>query len=293
MCEEELIIAVFCLVDDSIHALNLEPLRTRGFAPALSDSEVITIELVGEYLGRHQDKQIWQHFSTHWRSLFPNLPSRTTFVRQAANLWRLKQLIQAHLAQDACHDDIHIVDGFPLPICGFRRAPRSKLFKEHAAYGHCAAKAQTYYGFLGMVCIGFDGVISGVTLVAANVDERDAVWDVVEDMHGLLLGDKGFIRPILKEDLAHLHIDLQTPLRKNMTETRPKAVVKQLMNKRRLVETVIGQLAERFEIEKARARDLWHLTHRITRKILAHTVCVSLNKMLGNPPLQLALLLDE
>lgn len=47
---------------------------------------------------------------------------------------------------------------------------------------------------------------------------------------------------------------------------------------RRLIETVIGQLVERFHIEKIRARDLWHLTSRINRKILAHTLCVWLNR---------------
>ncbi|MCK4983476.1 MAG: hypothetical protein KAS17_11165 [Victivallaceae bacterium] len=37
------------------------------------------------------------------------------------------------------------------------------------------------------------------------------------------------------------------------------------------METVIGQLNERFNIEKVRARDMWHLTVRIGRKLLAHT----------------------
>ena len=113
-----------------------------------------------------------------------------------------------------------------------------------------------------------------------------------ERIQGLLIGDKGFIRPILKQELATLGIDLQTPLRKNMKDERPKSFVKQLMSKRRLVETVIRQLSERFEIEKTKARDMWHLTNRITRKILSHTMCVFLNKTLGNPPLQFALLLD-
>lgn len=39
------------------------------------------------------------------------------------------------------------------------------------------------------------------------------------------------------------------------------------------IETVIGQLVDRFHIEKIRARDMWYLTSRLHRKILAHTVC--------------------
>jgi len=62
-----------------------------------------------------------------------------------------------------------------------------------------------------------------MTLTPANVDERDALWDVIEYIQGLLIGDKGFIRPILKQELATLGIDLQTPLRKNMKDERPKS----------------------------------------------------------------------
>ena len=39
-------------------------------------------------------------------------------------------------------------------------------------------------------------------------------------------------------------------------------------------------------IQKVRAKNLWHLTHRITRKILSHTVCIVLNKKLGHSPIQ-------
>jgi len=36
-------------------------LRTRGFAPRLSDSEVITMEIVGEFLGYEGDEAIWDY----------------------------------------------------------------------------------------------------------------------------------------------------------------------------------------------------------------------------------------
>ena len=45
-----------------------------------------------------------------------------------------------------------------------------------------------------------------------------------------------------------------------MKDSRPKSLVKILMRIRRLIETVIGQLAERFNLEKVWARDMWHLT---------------------------------
>ena len=56
---------------------------------------------------------------------------------------------------------------------------------------------------------------------------------------------------------------------------------------RRLIETVNGQLEQQFQIKDVWARDLWHLTVRIVRKLLAHTLCVLLNIRLGRDPLKL------
>ena len=63
-----------------------------------------------------------------------------------------------------------------------------------------------------------------------------------------------------------------------MKESRDRHWVKLLVKTRRLVETVIGQLTERFHVQKVRARDLWHLTNRINRKLLAHTLAFWINR---------------
>lgn len=101
-----------------------------------------------------------------------------------------------------------------------------------------------------------------------------------------MLGDKGFIRPELQRELAINGLSLQTPLRDNMKDTRSKKLLNWMKNTRRLIETVIGQLTERFHIERVRARDLWHEASRFWRKLLAHTVCLKINIELGNKPLQ-------
>src|SRR5262245_19290792 len=97
---QDLLLLVFCLVDDHLKALNLGAPRRRGPDPELADSEVITIEFVGEYLGLDRDARLFWHSRQHHIREFPALARvhRTTFARQAANLWRLKQLLQRHLA---------------------------------------------------------------------------------------------------------------------------------------------------------------------------------------------------
>ena len=83
----------------------------------------------------------------------------------------------------------------------------------------------------------------------------------------------------------YIRVNLQTPLRDNRKEERFIGFLKWTKGTRRLIETVIGQLAERFHIEKVRARDLWHQPSRFWRKLLAHTVCIKISLILGNEPL--------
>jgi len=289
MSREDFIITAFCHVDDFLRDLSRgQRRRQRGPEPSLADSEVITMEIVGEFLGFDKDEAIYEYFREHWSKLFPRLPDRSTFVRQAANLMYWKQRLQRRFAQElgAFDDDVHLTDGLPIPVCGFSRAHFSKLFKSFAAYGHCASKKETYFGFHGHLVVSMAGVVTSFELTAANVDERDVLPQTAKDLFGLMVGDKGLIRPQLKQDLAFQGLDLETPLRRNMQDHRDPKAVTRLMRVRRRIETVIGQLTERFHIEKVRARDLWHLCHRIGRKLLAHTVAMFLNVRLGRSPME-------
>lgn len=285
---EDFIITVYCCVAESYGELVTSPLRRRGFETKLSDAEVITLEIVGEFMGKDTDKGVWRYFHSHWHHWFPRLGSRANLVKQSANLWLLKERMMRQLARQmgAYNDSIHVIDGFPMPVCQLTRAAKSRCFQGEAGYSYCAAKDETYYGFEGHLIIDSRGVLCGYTFANGSIDERDVVQDMTADISGLLIGDKGYIRPLLSEELKWQDIDLQTSLRKNMKDSRDKSLVKQLMSARRLVETVIGQLSERFHIEKIRARDLRHAQNRFIRKLLAHTVGVFLNYSLGQQLLQ-------
>ena len=91
-------VTVFCLIDDW---LNTQPrVRQRGPQPELADSEVLTMEVVGEFLGLDTDQDLYQHFRRHYGEWFPALRriDRVTFARQAANLWHVKEQLWRHLA---------------------------------------------------------------------------------------------------------------------------------------------------------------------------------------------------
>lgn len=310
MSLEDFIIVVYCWIDDQLKEW-LEPtrrLRQRGFAPPLSDSEAITLVVVGEFLGYDTDTRIWAYFRQHWAGWFPGLRSRSGFARQAANLWVATQALQERLSRalGAMDDPVHLVDGFPVPVCVIPardavwkgaisgtlltrcdpRARRCVRFSAVSDYGRCAAKDITDYGLHGHLLVGSSGVITRLTLSTANIDERQALWELTERLAGRLVGDKGYLSAPLRAELAEVHVALQTPYRSNMSDPRDPAFVAYLQRTRRRIETVIGQLTERFHIQTVRARDLWHLTARIARKVLAHTLAIWVNRSLGRPDLQ-------
>ena len=125
---ETFIIAVFCLVDDFVRDLcRGRRLRQRGPAPILADSEVLTVEITGEFLGLDTDQALHAYFRRHFGHLFPGLRTvhRTTFLRQAANLWAVKHALWQHLTTGTRHDAaLVLIDSLPVPVCRFARAHR-------------------------------------------------------------------------------------------------------------------------------------------------------------------------
>jgi hypothetical protein len=74
---------------------------------------------------------------------------RTTFSRQAANLWKVKEHLWQALLVDTPHDDpaFAICDSMPLPACLFARAYRCRRFRGEATFGKDTLLRQTFYGF--------------------------------------------------------------------------------------------------------------------------------------------------
>ena len=238
-------------------------------------------------MGMHTDKRIWQYFKTHYAEWFPGLGSRSAFVRQCANLLPVKQWLLSEIFAHTRQDILHMQDGVPIPVMRYARARRDRCFRGDAAFGYCASKDEKYYGFLGHVGIDSEGNLSAFLLTPANGSEREALREVAPGMTGLMLADKGFISEPLKAELAQMGLDLQTPLRDNMHDSRNPAFVQWILSTRRLIETVIGQLTERFKINDIKVKDFWHLKARIARKLLAHALASILAKSLGLRPTQL------
>lgn len=291
MDRDEFIITVYCVVCEHYRVIKtIYPLRRGGFAPALSDEEVLTMEIGGEYWKLNTDTDLFAYFRTHYVHFFPCLPDRTLFVRQGANLWQVKAAIPRRLTQVSgqAADPVQIIETLPLPVCGYTRSGRDRCFPTGADYGHCAAKKLDYYGFKLGVRIARCGMITAFPLVPARPHDIRLLDDLVAGFAGVAPADKGVIDAYRHVLLTERHgVVVVTPPRKGMTTLHPPSGLRLCARLRKGVETVGAHLTERFAVARIRVHDLWPFHHRVIRKVLAHTVAVFLNLQLGRPPLDL------
>lgn len=300
---DEFIIYVYSLLVEYFQKVVPTRLRQAGFAPELSDEEALTLELVGDYLGLDSDKQIYRYFRKHYQDWFPALPDRSTLVRQWQNLWRVKYALWQAIVREsgAWRDPIQLIDTLPVPVCHSRRAATRGIFLDdllyQPSYGYCAAKDWHYFGFkAGLRLSSSTGMIVAAPLLPASPHDSELLESLLSDVpvYTSVFGDKGFIDLAAQTELHdRWGILVKTPLKHNMHD-RPVFRLQHPGNRlRRLIETVNGQLTERFHVQTMRVRKGWTLAAKWYRKILAHTICVFTNLNHGNPPTQLEALVCD
>jgi hypothetical protein len=278
---------MYILIDDIWQQIG--PLYQRpGPQPDCSDSELITMAVVAEC--REWDKETNLIAEWHnYRHLFPIQPERSRFNRRRRKWWgainHIRQMTLAVL--DLAQDKQCVIDSLPLPVVQFHLVPASTGEWEAfgATFGQCATKKQTIYGYRLHLLITLGGSILDFELTSANADERDAARDLLQDKRDLVvIGDKGFISaPLATELKERSNIRLLTLPRRNQKAQVPREVRRLINHVRQMIETVNGQLTEQFQIETNHAHSFWGLCARLYTKLAAHTLCIYLNRLLGNP----------
>jgi IS5 family transposase len=119
-------------------------------------------------------------------------------------------------------------------------------------------------------------------LAAANHHDLTVEEEVLAPYQNLVVvEDKGYIDDDLRQQLKEeRNITVYTPKRRNQKGC--SAAENRLINHiRQLIETVGGQLAEVFHIERLQARSFTGLLLSIYAKITAHTLAIFLNSLWG------------
>jgi len=278
----------FVLIDDVYNEIIPNSIKNRRniSKSKLSDSEIITISLVGEALTIDSEKAWFYFVKKNYKDLFPNICDRTRFNRSKRNLYKIILEIQKYFSNLSIFkdDDIRIIDSMPIPVCKFGRAYFSKLFKDVSTYGYCASKKETYFGLKLHALVTTNGFITNFILTAANVDDRDAIFDLIEPNNCIkILADKGYVSNDLKSALAKEKEVLLISLKRKNSKFQFEKQLRNVLSKtRRRVETSFSQLSEQFNINRVLAKSKWGLMIRIVLKILAHNLSFMINIIIGN-----------
>ena len=106
---------------------------------------------------------------------------RTTFARQAANLWAAKRALWEHL--------LHLVEHAPRARragqraragLSFRGATFCRGLREISAYGHDPVARQTFYGVRADLGISWPGVTRAFDLAPANVSDPAMAPEILD-----------------------------------------------------------------------------------------------------------------
>src|SRR5215212_1600645 len=129
-----------------------------------------------------------------------------------------------------------------------------------------------------------------LSVAPANAHELCVLPQITQGTSGLIVGERNYHSPKSREELAGMGVELLAAHSSKKRDPAPRKSAF-LSRLRYRIDTLFSQLTERYSIKRVWARDLWHLTSRLLRKVLSHTVAFLLNHQMGHPPLQLSKLL--
>jgi IS5 family transposase len=278
---------VYVIVDDIWK--QVAPLFKRpGPAPLCSDSELITMALVGECRGWDKETEMLSYWQEH-RYLFPHIPSQSRFNRRRRNLMQAFNLIRQVILSglDLAQDRQCVIDSLPVPAIQFYLVPSSTgdWAAYGATFGKVPSKQQTIFGYKLHLLVTLGGIILDFELAPANASELSVGFELLTEHFDLtVIGDKGYISAEKAAELwRHNRTRLQTLPRRNQKRQLPRAAQRTINAVRQIIETVNNQLSNQFNIEINHAQTFWGLCTRLYTKLAAHTLCIYINRSLGNP----------
>jgi hypothetical protein len=148
---ETVLVAVYTVVDDlyQAHQAHLAPAKPprRGWRPQLSDSEVLTLLLLGQWLG-NSERGLLRHAQAYWRAYFPRLLSQSAFNRRARDLGSACARLLGLVAQElgTATTPSQVADSVPVPLAKLCRGTRHRLFAADAAIGRGGSDKHCYDG---------------------------------------------------------------------------------------------------------------------------------------------------
>jgi hypothetical protein len=297
---------LYVLVDDFC-MLALSPAPHPGPQAALSQSEVVTLALFGQWQGFGSERGFYRDAQRHLRAAFPALPAREQYNRQgrqqqAALVACLLSLVRL-LAAQRCASEALDSSGGPTRAAQRRGAG---WLPGLAAIGW-STRLGWYAGVHLLLAVNPLGVMTGFGCGAASTKDQPLAETFFALRHqphpGLAsvgapaqspdVGDKGFEGQANQRTWWTTYgAQVICPPKRNSKRPWPKPLRRWLAGVRQMVETVHAKLQHTFRLDRERPHALSGLQARLAAKMALHNFCMWLHEQLGRPRLAFTDLVD-
>jgi len=136
---------------------------------------------------------------------------------------------------------LSFLDSTSLKVCHNRRIWQHKVFENLATRGKTSV--DWFFGFKLHLVVNDKGELLNFTLTPGNIDDRQPVPKLLQQLFGKVFADKGYVsQKLAKRLLETVGVQLITKLRRNMKNRLVPLSDQLLLRKRAIIETVIAQL---------------------------------------------------
>lgn len=298
---------------------------TGGPAPKLSDAEVLCLGLAAQWRSGvpwQSERGFVRYAQQHLRPLFPGLLSQSAFNRRLRRLWGAFILIQQAVGQQLSDpQDWEVMDCVPVPIAHGARSFHPGWLADIARIGK-GGNDRFFFGLHLLLAVSVEGVITGWTLAAGNVQDRWLAELLLSARAGQpqltgprhnskgervqppsdwigptvsagprrrvpILADLGYYGSEWYQHwLTHYGSEVLTA-----SEQDHRTIGHLFSRWRQVVETAFAHLGDTFGLKYPGAHTTWGLLTRMAAKAAAYNLGLLLNRMLGRPDFAFATLI--
>ena len=246
-----------------------------GFAPKLSDAELVTLAVISALLGYDNESQFVRYAHAHLRPWFPYFPNRDGYNKRLRRSGDMIAGVMGCLAREceSWHDDVWLVDSTPVECGTSRETQKRSGLAGWAQYGWCASHSRWFWGLRLHLVATPAGLRVAFALAGAKADERDVCADMIDAADlarpgQTLIADNRCRSQAFEADLNNAGITLLRPATR--TEA-PRPGAKFLRPLRQITESIIQTLKGQLTLERHKARTKAGVAARIGTRLLALT----------------------
>ena len=267
--------ALYVRIDDLL-AQNpgLAPQRpVVGFAPKLTDAELVTLAVFSALLGFDNESQFMRYAHAHLRPWFAYLANRDGYNKRLRRSADMIARVMGCLAREceSWHDDVWLVDSTPVECGRSRETQKRSGLAGWAQYGWCASHSRWFWGLRLHLVATPSGLPVAFALADAKADEREVCADMIDAARiarpgQTLIADNRYRSAAFEADLND---DGITVLRPATRTEAPRPRAKFLRPLRQIIESINWTLKGQLTLERHKGRTRAGVAVRIATRLLA------------------------